>query len=249
MELGLDANAGGYVGSSGGISSYYSIPSWQTNVSNLAGRGGSTSQRNIPDVALTADNVYVKDSNGSNDDGIGGTSCAAPLWAGFMALVNQQAAANGRPSAGFINPAIYAIAAGSSYAACFHDVTTGNNTWSSSPNLFYATNGYDLCTGLGTPAGQNLINALAGAAQLTVSPKRQWRRQWGCRRAIQLHVWKFSAGMPPALSLAWSLAGHFQRSLKFRNQWQSSDRGANQSLHAVSLPLPAIWPSGLTRQI
>ena len=157
---GYDSNAGGYVGSSGGISSYYSIPSWQTNVSNMAGRGGSTSFRNIPDVALTADNVYVAYGNGTSGE-FGGTSCAAPLWAGFIALVNQQAAANGESSVGFINPAIYAIAAGANYAVCFHDVTTGNNTWPSSPNLFYATNGYDLCTGLGTPNGTNLINALA----------------------------------------------------------------------------------------
>ena len=151
------------VGSSGGISSYYSIPSWQTNVSNMAGRGGSTSFRNIPDVAANADNVYVIYDNGKNIndyDGWGGTSCAAPLWAGFMALVNQQWAAGGRKSVGFINPAIYAIAAGSNYASCFHDVTSGNNTWSSSPNLFYATNNYDLCTGLGTMNGTNLINAL-----------------------------------------------------------------------------------------
>jgi len=160
------------VASSGGISSYYAIPSWQTSVSNLAGRGGSTSFRNIPDVALTGDNVYVI-SGGSavGSGGTGGTSCAAPLWAGFIALVNQQAAANGRPAVGFINPALYAIAAGSSYASCFHDVTSGNNTWSNSPNLFYATNGYDLCTGLGTPAGQSLINALAnGVDTLVITP-------------------------------------------------------------------------------
>ena len=157
---GYDANAGGYVGSSGGISSHYSIPSWQTNVSNMAGRGGSTSLRNIPDVALTADNVYVAYGNGTSGE-FGGTSCAAPLWAGFIALVNQQAATNGESSVGFINPAIYAIAAGPNYAVCFHDVTTGSNTWPSSPNLFYATNGYDLCTGLGTPNGTNLINTLA----------------------------------------------------------------------------------------
>ncbi|MGD0614113.1 MAG: protease pro-enzyme activation domain-containing protein, partial [Verrucomicrobiota bacterium] len=166
---GYDSSAGAYVGSSGGISSYYSIPSWQRNVSNMAGRGGSTSFRNIPDVALTADNVFVDYGNGSSGE-FGGTSCAAPLWAGFMALVNQQAAASGKSSAGFINPAIYAIAAGPGYAACFHDVTTGNNTWPSSPNLFYATNGYDLCTGLGTPAGQSLINALAESDALVVSP-------------------------------------------------------------------------------
>jgi subtilase family serine protease len=155
---GYDSAARAYVGTSGGISSYYSIPSWQTNI-NLAVRGGSSKQRNIPDVALTADNVYVDYGNG-NRSVFGGTSCAAPLWAGFTALVNQQAAASGKPVVGFINPAIYAIAVGSSYAACFHDVTTGNNTWSGSPNSFYATNGYDLCTGLGTPAGQGLINAL-----------------------------------------------------------------------------------------
>ena len=143
---------GGYVGSSGGISSYYSIPTWQTNISNLAARGGSARQRNIPDVALTADNVYVDYGDGSRSV-FGGTSCAAPLWAGFTALVNQQAAANGKPGVGFINPAIYAIAAGSNYASCFHDITTGNNTWTGSPNSFYAANGYDLCTGSGHANG------------------------------------------------------------------------------------------------
>ena len=162
-------NWGGGQGSSGGISSYYSIPTWQTNI-NMTIRGGSTTFRNIPDVALTADNVYVAYDNGSTGN-FGGTSCAAPLWAGFMALVNQQATANGNASAGFINPAIYAIAAGPSYASCFHDTTAGNNFSSSSPSLFYATNGFDLCTGLGTPAGQNLINALAGSPDvLSITP-------------------------------------------------------------------------------
>ena len=59
-------------------------------------RGGSTKLRNIPDVALTADNVFVDYGNGSRSV-FGGTSCAAPFWAGFIALVNQQAAANGKP--------------------------------------------------------------------------------------------------------------------------------------------------------
>jgi len=164
-------NWGNGQGSSGGISSYYAIPSWQTNVSNLAGRGGSASNRNIPDVALTADNVYVAYGGNGSSEEVGGTSCAAPLWAGFTALVNQQAAANGETSVGFINPAIYTLAAGANYASCFNDVTTGNNTSSSSPSLFYATAGYDLCTGLGTPNGMNLINALASPADpLGVSP-------------------------------------------------------------------------------
>jgi subtilase family serine protease len=161
VEYGSSYNG---IGTSGGISSSNGIPSWQTNVANLAGRGGSASARNIPDVALTADNIYVVSGGSGGGGEVGGTSCAAPLWAGFIALANQQAAANGRPSVGFINPAIYAIAASANYSACFNDVTTGNNTWSSSPSLFYATNGYDLCTGLGTPNGTNLISALVSPA-------------------------------------------------------------------------------------
>jgi hypothetical protein len=163
-----DAKTREYVGSSGGISSYYAIPSWQTNI-NMAARGGSASFRNIPDVALTADEVFVDYGNGTSAE-LGGTSCAAPLWAAFMALVNEQAAALGKPPMGFLNPALYSLAAGPGYGACFHDVTTGSNTWPSSPDLFYATNGYDLCTGLGTPNGASLINALAGPLGLGVSP-------------------------------------------------------------------------------
>lgn len=156
IEFGPGADG---IGSSGGISTSYSIPSWQTNI-NMPARGGSSTRRNVPDVALTADHVWVIYGSGSSD-WFGGTSCAAPLWAGFMALVNQQAALNGQAPIGFLNPAVYNIANGSNYTNCFHDITTGNNEWSGSPNLFVATNNYDLCTGLGTPTGTNLINALA----------------------------------------------------------------------------------------
>jgi uncharacterized repeat protein (TIGR01451 family) len=147
------------VGSSGGISSFYSIPSWQTNI-NMTASQGSTTFRNTPDVALTADDVFVIADGGGFFIGVGGTSCASPLWAGFTALVNQQATNNGHASVGFLNPALYAIASGANYSTCFRDITTGNNKWSSSPNLFSAVANYDLCTGLGTPNGTNLINAL-----------------------------------------------------------------------------------------
>ncbi len=152
---------GSYVGSSGGISSYYGLPSWQSGIS-MAANGGSTTYRNTPDVALTADNIFVNYGNGSSGT-FGGTSCAAPLWAGLTALMNEQAQAGGRAVVGFVNPAIYALGKGSSYTATFHDITSGNNTSADSPSLFYAATGYDLCTGWGTPAGQNLINALAGS--------------------------------------------------------------------------------------
>lgn len=163
-------NWGGGTGSSGGISTYYGIPSYQLGVS-MTNNQGSASMRNVPDVALTADNVYVTYNNGGSGN-FGGTSCAAPLWAGFTALINQQAVAASRPTVGFLNPAIYTIGRGGSYTANFHDITSGNNYSSSSPSLFAATTGYDLCTGWGTPNGTNLINTLAGsvvAAPLVVS--------------------------------------------------------------------------------
>ena len=151
-------NRGNGTGSTGGISPTYAIPLWQQGI-NMNTNQGSAFMRNVPDVACVAENVWVLYNNGGSG-AFGGTSCAAPLWAGFMALVNQQAVATGRPLVGFINPTIYAIGKSSDYASDFHDITTGNNTLPSSPNRFYAFPGYDLCTGWGTPSGQNLINAL-----------------------------------------------------------------------------------------
>jgi hypothetical protein len=147
-------------GSSGGVSTHYQIPGYQVGVS-MAANQGSTTMRNVPDVALTGDNVYVIYGNGSSET-VGGTSCAAPLWAGFTALVNQQAAQSGQPPVGFLNPALYAIGDSANYTTCFHDITTGNNFSSSSPSQFSAVSGFDLCSGWGTPNGTNLINALAG---------------------------------------------------------------------------------------
>jgi uncharacterized repeat protein (TIGR01451 family) len=156
------------VGSSGGVSSYYSIPWWQTNASMTA-NGGSTTFRNIPDVALTGDNVYVIADGGVEYPGTGGTSCAAPLWAGFTALVNQQAANVGHAPVGFLNPTLYALAEGPYYTNVFNDTTTGNNTWSLSPTRFYAVTNYDLCTGLGSPKGTNLINALTSVTNVSAN--------------------------------------------------------------------------------
>ena len=162
-------NGNGYWGSGGGVSTSYSIPIWQQGI-NMVTNQGSTTKRNIPDVALTADNIFVLANNGQSEPGVSGTSCAAPLWAGFTALVNEQAAVLGRPAAGFLNPALYAIGKSQNYAADFHDVTTGNNFSAVSPTNYPAVPGYDLCTGWGTPAGQNLINALVPPDTLGIVP-------------------------------------------------------------------------------
>lgn len=156
-------NPEGYSGTSGGISATRPIPSWQQGIS-MTNNQGSTTMRNVPDISLTADNivcVYTDPQLGITVTGLeAGTSAATPLLAGYMALVNQQAAAKGVPSIGLLNPSIYAIAKTINYTNCFHDVTLGDNTWDLSPTNFFAVPGYDLCTGLGTPNGTNLINAL-----------------------------------------------------------------------------------------
>ena len=136
------------------------IPSWQqlAGVINSSNKG-STTLRNVPDVAAEAnfDFYYCSDQSGCSG-GLGGTSFAAPMWAGYMALVNQQAIANGNPAVGFVNPSLYNIGVGSSYTTDFHDITSGSN------GTYSAVKGYDLVTGWGSPNGANLINALAGAA-------------------------------------------------------------------------------------
>ena len=144
--------------SGGGISTNYTIPAWQMGI-NMSNNMGSTTFRNVPDVALTADNIFVVYEDG-NEGSFGGTSAATPLWAAFCALVNEKAQLTASPAMGFINPAIYAIAKGPLYSQAFHDITTGNNTNSDNPTNFFAVPGYDLCTGWGTPAGAALINAL-----------------------------------------------------------------------------------------
>jgi len=165
-------NWSGTHGTGGGISTTYLLPSWQTGISMSANQG-STSHRNSPDVAMVADNVLVIYSNGK--EGIfGGTSISAPLWAGFTALINQQAVAHGQPTLGFINPAVYNLGKGAYYTSAFHDVSSGNNTNQNSPTLFFAVSGYDLCTGWGTPAGSNFINALAPfPPTITLQPSNQ----------------------------------------------------------------------------
>ncbi|PYK98847.1 MAG: hypothetical protein DME19_10940 [Verrucomicrobia bacterium] len=160
-----------WFGSGGGISTAYEIPVWQRGV-KMSANQGSTSMRNIPDVACLADDVIWLVANNGEQGVVGGTSAAAPLWAGFTALVNQQAAACGRPSVSFINPLIYAIGQGSSQKIAFHDIMTGNNTNSTGPDKFFAVSGYDLCTGWGTPTGSHLINALlAPPDALRITPE------------------------------------------------------------------------------
>jgi subtilase family serine protease len=152
----------GWVDGGGGISpDGISIPSWQLQSGVItASNGGSMIYRNGPDVSANANfTFYVcADQTTCTANSYGGTSFAAPMWAGFIALANQQAAINSAPPVGFLNPAIYSIGlSSSSYAADFHDITSGNNGFS-------AVTGFDLDTGWGSPTGASLINALVATS-------------------------------------------------------------------------------------
>ncbi len=147
-----------WANSGGGISpDSIPIPSWQQLAGVISSNNqGSTTFRNGPDVSANANfTFYVcADQTTCAANQLGGTSFAAPMWAGYLALVNQQAAAIGATPVGFINPTIYAQNLTASYATDFHDVVSGTS------GSFSAEPGYDLVTGWGSPNGSGLINAL-----------------------------------------------------------------------------------------
>jgi kumamolisin len=148
-----------WVDGGGGISpNKFAIPSWQTAAASGCSSCSKT-LRNGPDVSANANfTFYVcADQTACTANEYGGTSFAAPMWAGYLALANEQAVANGNHTVGFINPSLYTIGGSSSYGSDFHDVTSGSNGFS-------ATVGYDLATGWGSPNGSGLITALAGGS-------------------------------------------------------------------------------------
>jgi subtilase family serine protease len=131
------------------------IPSWQQLAGVITSTNhGSTTLRNIPDVSSESNASQYVCGNGACHNFGGGTSYAAPLWASLIAMMNQQAASQGRATIGFINPLIYPIGVGSAFGSNFHDATSGNN------GAYNAVKGFDLVTGWGSPQGVALINTL-----------------------------------------------------------------------------------------
>ncbi|MDR3416818.1 MAG: protease pro-enzyme activation domain-containing protein [Nevskia sp.] len=147
-------------GGGGGISRFWSIPSYQQGVVSNAPTGQySTTMRNVPDVALDADpntGFYVYDSHARGWLIVGGTSDAAPQYAAFWSLIGKGLGNAGHtPAAGFANPTLYSLAGNpTSYASDFHDVTSGTN------NHYSAVTGYDDATGWGSYNGGNLYQAV-----------------------------------------------------------------------------------------
>ncbi|GAC1450360.1 MAG: S53 family serine peptidase [Ktedonobacterales bacterium] len=147
-------------GSGGGLSLQYPRPTWQAGPGVL--NQYSNGMRQVPDVAADADPLTgyaVYDSTrrctGQSCWGVvGGTSAAAPLWAGLIALANQDGAMHGKHPLGFLNPALYTLGTSPSGPSPFHDVASGGN-------LYYpATPGWDFSTGWGSPIGNTLVQQL-----------------------------------------------------------------------------------------
>jgi hypothetical protein len=147
--------------SGGGISpDDIPIPAWQQLSGVITSTNkGSTKYRNGPDVAANANfTFYVcADQTTCTANDYGGTSFATPMWAAYLALANQQAAANG-DTIGFIDPILYPAALTSSYGTYFHDITSG------SCGTYSGITGYDLCTGWGSPNTTGIINLLAAGS-------------------------------------------------------------------------------------
>ncbi|MGA2033654.1 MAG: choice-of-anchor Q domain-containing protein, partial [Thermoguttaceae bacterium] len=145
----------GWYGSGGGIDTYESQPSYQKGVVTQ-----STTNRTAPDVAWNAVNYAVCDSydfgSRTSWEAVDGTSASCPQWAATVAIADQGRAipelSLDGPSQTL--PALYALSAGN-----YHDITTGSSD--GSPN-YSAAPGYDLVTGLGTPAANMLVPQLAG---------------------------------------------------------------------------------------
>jgi len=140
-------------GSGGGKSILFAKPAWQygTNVP-LDG------VRDTPDVSLVADpytGVYVRCASYSPPSvwwQVGGTSLSAPLWAGFIAIVDQAVGASGSTGGiGYANPWLYRVFRSSDYLSAFRDITSGNN------GGYSAGTAYDLVTGIGTLKAWNLL--------------------------------------------------------------------------------------------
>jgi len=151
------------------------MPSYQSGIQTKANQASSV-YRNVPDVVSDGYGSFLCGGGGSthgcypNKDcqscTNGGSSMSAPIWASYMALVNEEATLLKKPAVGFLNPALYAIGKSTKAANDFHDITSGNNACCGQVYVPYqATKGYDLVSGWGAPIGKTLMMDLINQAK------------------------------------------------------------------------------------
>ena len=143
--------AAGVGATGGGVSRFISLPAWQMAAGVPAHPETGFRGRGVPDVAANADpNTGYRVRIKGVDQVVGGTSAAAPLWAALIARINQR---HGRP-VGFVNPLLYGAG-----KEAFRDIVAGGNQGC------LAGGNWDACTGLGSPRGETLAQALPGAVR------------------------------------------------------------------------------------
>lgn len=145
-------NGPGRGATGGGVSAAFPLPDYQVGagVPSSVNPGGAPG-RGVPDVAGLADpQTGYRILVDGQQQVIGGTSAVAPLWAGLVARLNEALTGNGGANLGFLNPQLYAL------SGVLRDVTQGGN------GAYQAGPGWDPCTGLGSPDGQRLLEAIQG---------------------------------------------------------------------------------------
>lgn len=230
-------------GGGGGVSTLWTLPSWQqapgvlssfSSAAPCAANTGNTGKncREVPDVSLNADPSFgyptyctltAANCSSSNPWNIvGGTSAAAPMWAAMVALGNQKSLQDGNFNLGFLNPLLYGVAQNKGqYNNDFNDIIVGNSS-AFNDGKYPATPGYDMTTGLGSYNAQNLVNDLeASAANVTKA-----------RTAPAATTWYFAEG---------SVGNSFQEYLTLLNN------STTQTAHVTTTYLFENKPS-ITRQ-
>jgi kumamolisin len=144
------AGGGGWA-SGGGVSEIFKLPAYQANANVPVSINSGNSGRGIPDIAMSATNYFTRVD--TSEGASGGTSAVAPLMAALVARLNQAKGKN----VGFLNPFLYSNAA----KGIFHDVTMGTNAIRDTIKGYNAGPGWDACTGLGTPDGAAILQALS----------------------------------------------------------------------------------------
>jgi kumamolisin len=145
------SQGGGATG--GGVSEITPVPTWQAQANVPPSVNTGFQGRGVPDVSGDADADTGYKVRVHGQDGVaGGTSAVAPLYAALIALETQQLGA----PLGFINPLLYANPA----SGTFNDITQGSNDTTGNLGGYPAGTGWDACTGLGSPDGAKMFNAL-----------------------------------------------------------------------------------------
>ncbi|KAI0414701.1 peptidase S8/S53 domain-containing protein [Xylaria grammica] len=151
--------------SGGGFSNYFGRPSWQNSTVSawLASNADGNTQyynasgRAYPDVASGAD--FFEIITLGTEKAVSGTSCAAPVFAGIIQLVNSQRIDAGKPVLGFLNPWLYSLP---SDANGLNDITSGKSNGCADTTIskpgFSAVTGWDPVTGLGSPNYPGLLS-------------------------------------------------------------------------------------------